>query len=108
MIVFGANLSRTWFRTTYISSLITWISVSSFSKSTFYGYSLVIRTSSPSTNSKLEVLVIYTIFFGSYLYLPLILLQPIRELNLPSIRIGISRPGIRISYGSLMHEILYP
>jgi hypothetical protein len=108
MIIFGANLSRTWFRAIYILSLTTWISVSGFSKNIFYGHSLAIRTSNPSTSSRLEVPAIYTISFGSYLYFPLILLQPIHELNLPSIRIGISRPGIRTSYSSLIHEILYP
>jgi hypothetical protein len=108
MIVFGANLSRTWFRATHILSLIIWISASGFSKNMFYGYSLAIRTSGPSTSSRLEVPVTYIAFFRSYLHLPSILLQLIRELNLPSIRVGILRPRIWTSYGSLMHEILYP
>jgi hypothetical protein len=104
----SSGSSGTWFRATYISSPTTWISASGFSKSTFYGYSLVIRTSSPGTSSRLEVPATYIISFGSYLYFPLILLQPIHELNLLSIRVGISRPGIRTNYSSLIYEILYP
>lgn len=40
--------------------------------------------------------------------LPSMLLRPTPEPNLPSTGVSISPPGIRTSYGSLMHELLHP
>src|SRR3982074_2497635 len=102
MIVLGIHLFGTGSKTTYISSLTTWLFIYRPLQSTFYIRFWALQTLGTGLSGRLMVLATPTASFGSRLPLPLTKIQKNHKLYSPSIGVRRLQFRIRTCYSYLM------